>query len=283
MSTRRSPTPKTSTRFKRVKTIFKNISSKFRGKSPKKYNTENQDELKKLSIDEILSIDPSEISSKLNPDKVFSTDGIKRKALHNLFAYKKVLNEIKNTSLKNKLLKYREKQINDFLFREGIRTPNSEERTEIKTQTDKMVNETNSKEKLKLLEQHTQNRVDMLQGRKPTYTFSREQEQFIKKEALNEENPMYSKKTRNSNTRKGGKGKPTSPQKMHVVKSKTNRKSKPVIKVVDEYHAKDSTGNTRKNMIEIKQNHRTGQTTYHKDITVHNSEMDNLEKLFGKL
>lgn len=279
MSTRRSPTPKTSTRLSEsVKNIVKNITSKFRVKPPKKYNTENQKELENLSVSKILNIDPSEISKRIDPAKVFPDDKIKRRALYNVFANKTVM---KDVGTKEKM-KGKENQINNFLFREGIRTPNSEEAVEFQTQTDKIVNETTSREKLKLLEQHTQNRVDILQSRKPTHTFSREQEQFIKKEALKGENPIFSK--RKSNTRKkGGKGKPTPPQKMEVVKSSTKKVTKPTIKVITSYYAKDSPGITRKNMKEIKKNPRTGQITYHKDITVHKSEMDDLLSGFSKM
>jgi hypothetical protein len=227
MSQRRSPTPNTLTRSKSVKTFLKNISRKIRGKSPKKYNTDNQNELRELSVDKILLIDPSEISANINPDTVFPTDAFptdafptdatKRKALHNTLAYKRMIESTKKADVKKNMTEKRGTQINDFLSREGIRPPNSKERAEIGMQTDKIVKETNSKERLKLLEKLTQNKADVSQGRNPSQHFSEYEKRFIQKEALTDKKTMFSnpiyrtpksnKITRKSPGKKGGKRK----------------------------------------------------------------------------
>lgn len=159
-----------------------------------KYKT--QADLKDMTAEEIVSLNPSDIASYIDTETGgISLTGVKKRALFNLLARKKLE---KKTGINPKA---REKIINEFLNREGLK--NDPQVTKLLVDTDYKI--TSDRIQMKSME----NRLRKLQD-KPEIPYTDEEEIYLKMQKL----------------RLGGKSKTHYREKTTKNKSKSYKKSR---------------------------------------------------------
>ena len=159
-----------------------------------KYNT--QADLKHLGAEEIVRLDPRDVSSRIETETGgHPLQGVKKRAMHVLMALKKVNKETPNAAAT-------ERVIANFLEREGIHK-NSEVSRLIAEATDEILEETNETMMSQLRRKDLENRLRKLKG-EPALPDTKEEAMFRRTYVLKAgKRSSTGKRKANKNTKKG--------------------------------------------------------------------------------
>ena len=169
----------------------------------KKHKYETQADLKNMTAEQIVSLNPSEVGYYIEQETGGVTlDKVKKRAIDTLLSIKKY-----NKANPNE--RARQKAITNFLEREGIQS-NPEVDRLIEQVQQEMIEE----DKIKMQEQidmkHFENRLRALDN-KPPIAYTQEEDMFIRLQKLGGKGKRktVSKRKRREKTRKGRKGRKT--------------------------------------------------------------------------
>jgi len=176
----------------------------------KKHKYETQADLKDMTAEQIVSLNPSEVGYYLEQETGgVPLEGVKRRAMFSLLAIKK-----QNKATPNE--RARQGAISRFLDREGIKS-DPEVQKLIDSTRDEMVQEDKAKLKEQIDMKNMENRLRALDNKSPI-PYTEEEDMFIRLQKLGGKRRTVSKRKRREKTRKGRKGRKTN--------RKTNRRRK---------------------------------------------------------
>jgi len=176
----------------------------------KKHKYETQADLKDMTAEQIVSLNPSEVGYYLEEETGgVPLEGVKRRAMFSLLAIKK-----QNKATPNE--RARQGAISRFLDREGIKS-DPEVQKLIDSTRDEMVQEDKAKLKEQIDMKNMENRLRALDNKSPI-PYTEEEDMFIRLQKLGGKRRTVSKRKRREKTRKGRKGRKTN--------RKTNRRRK---------------------------------------------------------
>jgi len=176
----------------------------------KKHKYETQADLKDMTAEQIVSLNPSEVGYYLEEETGgVPLEGVKRRAMFSLLAIKK-----QNKATPNE--RARQGAISRFLDREGIKS-DPEVQKLIDSTRDQMVQEDKAKLKEQIDMKNMENRLRALDNKAPI-PYTEEEDMFIRLQKLGGKRRTVSKRKRREKTRKGRKGRKTN--------RKTNRRRK---------------------------------------------------------
>jgi len=176
----------------------------------KKHKYETQADLKNMTAEQIVSLNPSEVGYYLEQETGgVPLEGVKRRAMFSLLAIKK-----QNKATPNE--RARQGAISRFLDREGIKS-DPEVQKLIDSTRDQMVQEDKAKLKEQIDMKNMENRLRALDNKEPI-PYTEEEDMFIRLQKLGGKRRTVSKRKRREKTRKCRKGRKTN--------RKTNRRRK---------------------------------------------------------
>ena len=174
--------------------------SSFKSYFRKKHKYGSQADLKDMSAEQIVSLNPSDVGYYLEEETGgVPLEGVKRRAMITLLAIKK-----QNKATPNE--RARQGAISRFLDREGIR-PDPEVQGLIDSTRDEMIQEDKVKLKEQINMKNMENRLRALDN-KGTIPYTEEESIFIRLQKLGgkSKSKTVSKRKRREKTRKGRKG-----------------------------------------------------------------------------